>query len=278
MIGGMGTVVSSERVAVVTGGAHGLGKELARTLAGRGWRVVVVDIDVVGATAAANEIGERARVHVCDVSSAAAIDGLLAEVEATLGRLDLLINNAGVSLAARLDEMAADDLQWIVGVNLLGTMSMTRAALPLLLRTAQRSDAGARIVNILSVFGLTGSSGKCAYAATKFGLRGFGESLRSELRGSGVALTEVFPPAIATEIVRRGRFGNAARRDAEDRFLRENGWSATEVAERICRGIERGRDRVYVGMGVRAAAILARVAPGLARAAAERVSRRGGFA
>ncbi|MCU1328396.1 MAG: acetoin dehydrogenase, partial [Bryobacterales bacterium] len=110
------------------------------------------------------------------------------------GRVSVLINNAGVALFGRFDEMTLADFDWVMGVNLNGVVRMTHAFLPLL-----KAEPAAHIVNISSIFGVIAPPGQSAYCASKFAVRGFSESLRHELAGSPISLTVVHPGGVKTQ-------------------------------------------------------------------------------
>ena len=111
--------------------------------------------------------------------------------------VDILVNNAGVALQGTFEEVAEADFEWLFSINFWGVVRMTRAFLPLL----QKSDE-ARLVNVSSLFGLIAPPGQTAYAASKFAVRGFSESLRHELAETNVGVTVVHPGGVATSIAR----------------------------------------------------------------------------
>lgn len=262
-----------DRRVVVTGAAHGLGRALAESAAARGALVTLLDVDDAGLGATADALtaaGARAQPLRCDVSveddlhrAAAAIDGPVA----------LLLNNAGVSVQGPFEEVPLDDMRWLFGINFWGTVHACRALLPKL-RAAATTTGAARIVNVLSDFGLVGFPTKSAYCASKFAARGFGDALRAELHGSGVGVLQVYPPAIRTDILTRSRAVDATKRDLEARFLHDRGWPARAVADRILHAAERGRDRLLLGKETRAIDLATRAAPVLTQRALGRYRHR----
>jgi NAD(P)-dependent dehydrogenase (short-subunit alcohol dehydrogenase family) len=195
------------RTAVVTGAAGGIGRAIAVSLARRGCHLALADIDdaALARTAtdiAGREASETIRIsrHHLDVADRAAVTALPAQVMAEHGGVDVLVNNAGVALGGTFREVAESDFEWLFAINFWGVVRMTRAFLPHL----QNSEE-ARLVNISSLFGLIAPPGQTAYAASKFAVRGFSESLRHELAGTRIGVTVVHPGGIATSIARNAR-------------------------------------------------------------------------
>lgn len=234
-----------DRTAVITGAASGIGRAIACELAQRGCAVALVDIDADGLAETqrrAAAAGARTSVHVTDVAARAAMAALPDAVLAAHGAVDVLINNAGVSVAAPLSAMPLEDLEWLMGINFWGTVHACKFFLPHLL-----TRPAARIGNVLSDFALIGLPTKSAYCASKFALRGFGEALRAELAGTPVRLTSAYPGPVATGLVERGRAWDADKQALEARFVAERALAAETVARRICNAVERGRPRVLIG-------------------------------
>ncbi len=251
------------RTALVTGGAGGIGRATAESLARRRCNLALADIDEGALAAAARSlsvIGVRVSTHVLDVSDAAAIAALPPLVLAQHRGVDLLFNNAGVALGGRFEEVAERDFDWLLAVNLQGVVRMTRAFLPLL-----RQAPEARLVNISSLFGLVAPPGQTAYAASKFAVRGFSESLRHELAGSNVGVTVVHPGGVNTAIARNARIHAAASPQEIERarvlFQRALTLPPSVAGEIIVRGVERRRSRIIVGRDARIAATMERLAP-----------------
>jgi NAD(P)-dependent dehydrogenase (short-subunit alcohol dehydrogenase family) len=251
------------RVAVVTGAGGGIGRAIALALARRGGHVALVDIDADGlaaTAAAASALGVRAVAHRLDVTDRAEVAALPERVRGDLGRVDLLVNNAGVALGGTFEQVRAEDFDWLIAINFDAVVRLTRAFLPLL-----RTSDDARIVNVSSVFGIVAPAGQAAYAASKFAVRGFSNALRHELEGTRVGVTVVHPGGVATAIARSARVPPgvageevARRRAAADRKLR---MPAERAGEIIVRAIERRRVRVLVGGDAVVVALLERLAP-----------------
>jgi short-subunit dehydrogenase len=251
-------------VAVVTGAASGIGRATALALARRGCHLALVDRDgdgLAATAAAAGPAGARASLHVLDVADGAAVAGLPGEVLAAHGRVTVLVNNAGVALVGRFEDLSMAEYRWLVEVNFLGLVAVTHAFLPHL-----RREAAAQIANLSSVYGLVAPAGETAYAASKFAVRGFSEALRHELEGTAVGVTVVHPGGIRTGIARGARVAAAMdpARAADltarytDTFLRTPPERAAEV---IVRAIERRRPRALVGPDAHVVAALQRLLP-----------------
>ncbi len=189
-----------DKVAVVTGGATGIGAATATLLAERGAHVVVAGIQPLATLEAfcakLRELGGKASAVQCDVADTASVDTLFAQVEETHGRLDVLVNSAGVSFLVELERMDRADIVKCINVNLLGPILTTRAALPLM-----RASGGGAIVNIASGASILGVEGMAVYAATKAGLAQFTRTLAPELRGSGIRVNCVGPGSTRTEML-----------------------------------------------------------------------------
>ena len=233
------------RTAVVTGGASGIGKGIARQLSAEGMNVVIADIEQGALDAAAEEIG--ALGVVTDVSSLASVQALANASVERFGAVHVVCNNAGVGSGARVADMRAADWDWILGVNLLGVIYGVQAFLPLL----QANPEGGRIVNTASMSGLRARPGAGGYAVTKFGIVALTETLALELEaeGSKVGATVLCPGMVHTNIKSSTRnrpdnlaAGALADYDIETTELgaRMRWLDADEVGRIVVRAIRRG--------------------------------------
>jgi short-subunit dehydrogenase len=236
-------------VAVLTGAASGMGAELAVQLAPKLAGLALVDRNEAGllATAArAARGGVKITTHVLDIADAAAVAAFPETVRAAHGRVNVLINNAGVALVGTFEQASLADFEWLMNINFWGAVRLTHGFMPLL-----RREAAAQIVLLSSVFGLIGPPGQTAYAASKFALRGFGESLRHELGGTGVGVTIVHPGGIDTNIARSARVGEKMDAGAAQAgvalFQKMLRTKADVAARRIVAGIETREKRVLIG-------------------------------
>ena len=251
------------RTAVVSGAAGGIGRAIATSLARRGCNLALADIDDAAlATTAAELAAHKVRVsrHHLDVSDRAAIAAFPQKVTTEHPGIDVLVNNAGVALGGTFEQVAEADFEWLFSINFWGVVRMTRAFLPLL----QQSD-DAQLVNISSLFGLIAPPGQTAYAASKFAVRGFSESLRHELAGTRIGVTVVHPGGVATAIAKNARLAaSISEAEAAERQERSKAVLTLppEIAgEIIVRGVENRRPRVLVGSDAKRIAIIERLMP-----------------
>jgi short-subunit dehydrogenase len=240
------------KVFVITGASDGIGAEMARQLArehGAGAGIVLAarnreKLDAVAAQC--RDSGAQALACVTDVSEEAECRALIEAALAQFGRIDALVNNAGMSAQALFSEVKAQDLHWyekLMKVNLWGAVWCTHAALPHLVASQ------GRIVAVSSLAGLVGVPGRTAYSATKFAMTGFFEALRVELKRAGVSVTTAYPGVVATRIRHRGY--NAQGEPAGVSGLKEDdAMSVEECAKLIIDGMEaRKREVVMTAKG-----------------------------
>ncbi len=215
----------TDRVAIITGAAQGIGKAIALCLARRGAAVLVADRDLQRAEAAASEIVEmtsasagRAAGCCVDVVKMPDVQAMVAQALSLWGRVDILVNNAGITRDTLLMRMKEEDWDAVLSVNLKGTFNGMKAVLPLL--SKQRSG---RIVNLSSTVGASGNVGQANYAASKAAVVGLTKTAAREYAGRGItinavapgfietAMTAVLAPAIRENVIRQipmGRFGS----------------------------------------------------------------------
>jgi len=258
------TAIRGAAVAV-TGASGGIGRALALELAARGADLALADRDEAGLKAVAAEIGTRQKVttHRVDVGEPAEIAAFAQAAIAGHPSLNIVINNAGVALLGQFSEIDQSQMDWLMNINFWGVVHSTRAFLPHL---ATRAEA--HIVNLSSIFGIIGPPGQTAYAASKFAVRGFSESLRLELQmaKSPVRLSVVHPGGVATNIARNSRTGsgvsdNARRSQAIERFDRVAKTTPQAAALRIIEGIEKNQPRILIGSDARMMDLLQRFRP-----------------
>src|SRR4029453_7620284 len=184
------------RVAVITGAAQGIGRRVAEVLAARGYALALNDLrSPAETTAAARERGIDAIELLGDISDDAFVDGFAKSVLARWGRVDVLVNNAGISCIAPAEETAPQQFRRVLEVNLVAPFLMARAFGPAML--AERSGS---IVNIASIAGLLGIAERSAYNASKHGLIGLTRTLAAEWGGRGVRSNAVCPGWVKTEM------------------------------------------------------------------------------
>lgn len=250
-------------VAVVTGAAGGIGAAVAERLAQSGSNLALVDRDKEGLAGVADRIrsvrpDREVSSHAIDLSEKDAAQELAEQALAAQGRVTLVVNNAGVALAGRFEQVDMNDVDWLLSVNLRAVLAVTSAFLPSL-------GSGAHITNLSSLFGIIAAPGNATYAASKFGVRGFGAALREELRPRGIGVTTVFPGGIQTAIARNARIGRGV--SAEE-------WSSglaifekflvippERAAKSIVDGTQRRKARVLIGPEAYLGDALSRLVP-----------------
>ncbi len=255
----------AQATAIVTGAASGIGEALARGLAVRGSDLVLLDRDEVGLDAVAQAIGRSdPRIEVetvaVDLADQVARERAADQIRQSHPRLDLLINNAGVAMGGRFEQMSLAEFQWVIDVNFTAPVALIHHLLPVLLQ-----NPGSHIANVSSVFGLIAPAGQSAYSASKFALRGFTDSLRAELTHHDIGVTTVFPGGIRTRISESARVSEGmpmADHEVQRLIARKLlTYPPEKAAQRILDGIERRQDRVLVPGTARAIDLLARAMP-----------------
>jgi NADP-dependent 3-hydroxy acid dehydrogenase YdfG len=217
-------------VALVTGASSGIGEATARRLAADGAAVAIAARRVDRLERLAREIedaGGRALAIESDVTDRAQAEGLVERTVAELGRLDTVVNNAGVMLLGPAEAAPIEEWERMVDLNVKGLLYVAKAALPLLLRSAEEEPRKvADMVNVSSVAGRRARSGSAVYNATKHGVGAFSEALRQEVTERHVRVSLVEPGAVSTELAShnrpevqeamKGRFGAIERLEADD--------------------------------------------------------------
>ncbi len=228
--------LSSSRI-LITGAAGGIGQAVAQQLAARGAHLVLIDRTLDRLRPLQEKLSESAgSTHVLagDISKLDSLAPLVEQAREHLGGIDALVNIAGVMSFRPFAEESAQGLADLTTINLVAPMVLAQEVLPDMIERG----AG-RIVNVGSIFGSIGFAWFSAYSASKFGLRGFSESLRRELAGTGVGITYVAPRATATPLANVfGRMAEAVKMKLDP---------PEKVAARIATALERDADDVYIG-------------------------------
>jgi len=259
----------SGRIAVITGGASGIGLALAKQCVARGMHIVLLDVERPVLEAAAAELrsapptpfgAARVEAFACDVSDAASMSAVANEVLSRCGRVDLLVNNAGVGGAlGPIWFTQPKDWDWVVGVNLHGVVNGIRAFLPAMLAQTKDNGRAGHVVNTASIAGLTAPPFLASYVATKHAVVGLSESLSIELSylGPQIRVSVVCPGGVKTRIMKSERNRPAAlktepqtppallaKMQQEFEKLMAEPMPADELAAKVVAGIE--RDDFYI--------------------------------
>lgn len=214
--------------AVVTGGASGLGRAFCTELGARSCRVLVCDIDEIGAQETIKEVKEAggdARFQPCDVSSSEQVEAAGAAAQAWFGHTDLLVNNAGVAVSGRTEEVSLSDWEWIMGINLWGVIHGCRTFLP----GMKRRENG-HIINVASAAGLLSPPQMSPYNVTKSAVVALTETIHVENQTNGVNASVLCPTFFPTNIGKNGRLGHPAQKIAIEKFMSKSKMSANDVA------------------------------------------------
>lgn len=252
------------RVCVVTGAGSGIGRALARSLASRGARLAISDIDPVGLVATERlidgESSNRIRADTLDVSDAAAIDRYALIVRESLGTADYVFNVAGLSRIGAFKDTPLSSVEKVMNVNYWGVVRMSKAFLPQLLETK------GGLVNISSIYGVIGVPTQSHYCSSKFAVRGFTETLATELAEDGVRVICVHPGGVATNIARNAVVDAlpptaSSAEEVAANFDKIAITSPEAAAEAILRGAAKGKRRVMIGRDARLISFIQRLFP-----------------
>jgi len=244
----------ADKVVVITGAGSGIGRAVACEVARRGSLVAVSDVDEAGlATTVEMVKGIGAQVHATrlDVSDRAAFAAYATEVAEHFGRVNVVVNNAGVALSGDFDDLEYPDMEWIMGINFWGVVHGTKEFLPHLV-----ASGDGHVVNISSLFGLVSMPSQSLYNASKYAVRGLSEALREEMLVAGhpVGVTVVHPGGIKTAIARNARVSSredaaATARTFDEKLARMTPDKAAQV---IVRAVLKDQARCLVGIDAHA--------------------------
>jgi butyryl-CoA dehydrogenase len=252
-----------EKVAAITGAGSGIGRSLARSLAGRGAHLALCDIDEDGlaeTVALCEGSGVKVTSQRIDVADRAAVEAWAEQVVSEHGRVNLVFNNAGVACAANIERLSYEDFEWLMNINFWGVVHGTKAFLPHLVAAGE-----GHIVNMSSVFGLISVPAQSAYNSSKFAVRGFTDALRIELDAArnGVSATTVHPGGVKTNIARNARMDEAVMgHDAAD-FDKIAMTTPDKAARQILDAVQKNKRRVLVGPDAKFIDFVSRLPAGL---------------
>jgi NAD(P)-dependent dehydrogenase (short-subunit alcohol dehydrogenase family) len=265
------------RVAAITGAGSGIGRALAKDLAGRGCHLALSDIDELGLADTVEQCragGVTVTSQRLDVADRASVDAWADRVVEEHGRVNLIFNNAGVALVATVEAMSYEDFEWLMNINFWGVVHGTKAFLPHLVASGE-----GHVINVSSVFGLISVPSQSAYNSAKFAVRGFTDALRMELEidGAPVSATTVHPGGIKTNIVRNARTDKSTTDevDAAGSFEKIALTSPEKAARQILAAVQNNRRRALFGPDAKIIDVISRAPSGMYQSIVVKRARRG---
>ncbi len=256
--------LTRKSVVAITGAGSGIGRALALNLAAESVSgIAIADLDEAGLHETEKLLTDKGAevfsVQI-DVAKLEDVQQFADGAIERFGSVTHLINNAGVGLVGRTEEISFEDIKWLMDINFWGTVYGTKLLLPVF-----RKQGFGHLVNISSVFGFISPPGQSAYCASKFAVRGFTESLRHELEGSGIFVSCVHPGGIMTNIAKNSRKGeNASLEDKEFApvmLAKLAPTTADQAARTIIRGIKSKNPRILIGNDARQISAVQRLFP-----------------
>lgn len=254
----------SDKVFAVTGGGNGIGREVVLGLVAKGARVAALDLSEEGLAETvrlAGDSAERISTHVVNITDRAAVEKLPEAIIAAHGHVDGLLNIAGIiQKFVRINDLGWDQIERVIDVNLYGTLNTIKAFLPELLTRPE-----AAIVNVASMGAYAPVPGQSLYGATKAAVAQLSRGLHSELMGTNVAVTGVFPGAIGTNIAQNSGIMTAAEMEAMAASAGDGKPRKTtapaEAGRQIVEAVEKGRYEIFIGSDARIMSRLSRLNP-----------------
>lgn len=254
--------------AVITGGGGGIGRCLARALAAKGCDLALVDINqdaLDDSQAAVQEFGVKTTLHIANVTRFEEVEALADEVTTQHGKVNILINNAGITIQKSFATHSIEDWQRMIGINLMGVIHGCKAFMPALRLAAKDSvdGGGAHIINMSSMAGFLGMPNQASYGATKAAVCAISETLYAELYKDNIGVTSVHPGAIKTEMIL------ATLQESDDiksarksyKMVQRIGNTPEYAAKRIVKAIEKRSLRIRIGKDAVILDILKRLFP-----------------
>ena len=221
-----------DRVVVITGAGAGLGESMARRFHRSGAHIVACDLHGERVEALAESLGERVSAMAMDVTQQSDWTRVMAAVVSDHGRVDVLINNAGVAAAGKLDDTPIEDWQWVMDIDLMGVVQGCQAVLGIM-----RTQQSGHIVNVASVAGLAGAPEINAYGTAKAAVIAMSEMLRAEVHGDGIEVSALCPAFVRTRLTETMRAREAHYEQRVKRWMDRSGVSADDVAEVVYQAI-----------------------------------------
>lgn len=253
------------KVAAITGAGSGMGRALALVLASRNCHVAISDIDSTGLEETRKIVESATSVtvssHELDVSNRQQVEQFANDVVERHGKVNMIFNNAGVSVSDTAEHMPYEDMEWLMNINFWGVVHGCKSFLPYFHDVDE-----AHIINTSSIFGVIAVPSQSAYNASKFAVRGYSYSLRQELMETNIAVSCVQPGGVKTNIVKSSRYvpqDNEAPTKEEfvSQFEEIANLTSEQAAQQILKGVQANKAQILVGRDAKVAAVIERIAP-----------------
>jgi len=251
------------KVAAITGAGSGMGRALALSLAKQGCHVAIsdVDADALRETESLIKSGVKVTCHTIDVSNRLDVKNYASAVEQQHGKVNMVFNNAGVTVIDTVEHMSLEDFEWLMNINFWGVVYGTRAFLPFL-----KEQPEAHIINTSSIFGVVAVPTQSAYNASKFAVRGFTYALRQELAETQIGVSCVQPGGVKTNIVKNSRFvpndnTSPTKEEVVEQFESVAGLTSDQAADQILAGVKKNKAQILIGKDAKLIALLERIMP-----------------
>lgn len=248
------------KVVLITGAGSGIGRALANLCASKGARLALADWDESGLDETAAQLSVDTVTEKLDVADRQAVEQFAQKALAHFGQVDVVVNNAGVALLQKAQDMRYQDLEWLMNINFWGVVYGTHAVLP---HMVERGSGC--VVNISSLYGQIAWPGNSAYCAAKFAVRGYTEVMTQDLKGTGVNALSVHPGGIQTNIVRNARFSDSedtpSKASVVASFDKIAMTTAESAAKQIVKAIEREKVKLIIGQDAKLLDRIQRVMP-----------------
>jgi short-subunit dehydrogenase len=253
----------NDKVAAITGAGSGMGRSLAVLLSRAGCHVALSDVNKANLEETAGLLapGVKSSIHEVDVADRQTMEKFAADVVEQHGKVNLIFNNAGVSVTGLAEQMPYEDIEWLMNINFWGVIHGCKSFLPYLHQVPE-----AAIINTSSIFGTIAVPTQSAYNASKFAVKGYTFALRSELKDSHIGVSCVQPGGVKTNIVKASRFiptdnESTTLEEATESFEKVARLTSEQAAEIILKGVLKNKARIFVGVDSKIMALIERIAP-----------------
>jgi NADP-dependent 3-hydroxy acid dehydrogenase YdfG len=220
------------KTVLITGAGAGLGQAMAQRFASAGWRVLVADLDQQRAASVADALGTSGTAITMDITRESDWAEVVELVERDFGKLDVLVNNAGVAVGGTLEETSLEDWRWVMDIDLMGVVMGCKAFAPIM-----RKQGHGHIINVASFAGFAAAPGINAYGTAKAAVIAMSELLRAELADAGVHVSALCPAFVKTRLTETMRAPDQSYHKRVERWMTHSGVSADDVAEVVFRAV-----------------------------------------